>query len=34
VLRRMEASAEQVVRTVQTNAALSVPQTAALPGGE
>jgi len=34
VLRRMEASAEQVVRTVQTNAARSVPQTAALPGGE
>ena len=34
VLRRMEASAEKVVRTVQTNAALSESQTAALPGGE
>jgi NADH-quinone oxidoreductase subunit M len=34
VLRRMEASAEQVVRTVQTNATLSASQTAALPGGE
>ena len=34
VLRRMQASAEQVVRTVQTNAALAAQQTAALPGGE
>ncbi|MEO6778412.1 MAG: proton-conducting transporter membrane subunit, partial [Gemmatimonadaceae bacterium] len=34
VLRRMQASAEQVVRTVQTNAALAAPQTAALSGGE
>ncbi|MEO6865624.1 MAG: NADH-quinone oxidoreductase subunit M [Gemmatimonadaceae bacterium] len=34
VLRRMEASAEQVVRTVQTNAAAAASQTAALPGGE
>jgi NADH-quinone oxidoreductase subunit M len=34
VLRRMQASAEQVVRTVQTNAAQAATQTAALPGGE
>jgi NADH-quinone oxidoreductase subunit M len=34
VLRRMEASAEQVVRTVQTNAMRSASQTAALRGGE
>ena len=34
VLRRVEASAEQVVRTVQSNAALSESQTASLPGGE
>ena len=34
ILRRTEASAEQVVRTVQTNALRSATQTAALPGGE
>ncbi|MDQ2889299.1 MAG: NADH-quinone oxidoreductase subunit M, partial [Gemmatimonadota bacterium] len=34
VLRRMQASAEQVVRTVQTNAARAETQTAALPRGE
>ena len=34
VLRRMQASAEQVVRTVENNAAQSAAQTAALPRGE
>ncbi len=34
ILRRMQASAEQVVRTVQTNATQAAAQTAALPGGE
>ncbi len=34
VLRRMQASAEQFVRTVQTGAAASAAQTAALPAGE
>jgi NADH-quinone oxidoreductase subunit M len=34
ILRRTEASAEAVVRTVQTNAMRSASQTAALPGGE
>jgi NADH-quinone oxidoreductase subunit M len=34
ILRRMEASAERVVKLVQTNAAQSAPQTAALPAGE
>ncbi|HEY5086772.1 MAG TPA: NADH-quinone oxidoreductase subunit M [Gemmatimonadaceae bacterium] len=34
ILRRMQSSAEQVVRTVQTNATRAASQTAAFPGGE